>query len=273
VLRNSADRIPVTLILLLTLVDFVLYLTVDNLWVFGAYFLVTLIPKGCICAWNHHHQHTRTFKATPWNRLLEISYALHTGVTTNLWLLHHVLGHHHNYLDQDLDQSRWKRADGTEMGMWEYTLIVAGTAYYRGYLVGKAHPKHYRTHLIYTIAVIALVTALLVYRPLAALMIFVLPMITGLLITAWATYEHHAGLDEPEDHFLASYNNINPIFNIMTGNLGYHTAHHYRQGTHWSELPRLHKTIQDNIPAQMYKTSFWEYLNRPFFLRLLGMSS
>ncbi|NQV65235.1 MAG: fatty acid desaturase, partial [SAR86 cluster bacterium] len=182
-------------------------------------------------------------------------------------------GHHHNYLDQDLDQSRWKRADGTEMGMWEYTLIVAGTAYYRGYLVGKAHPKHYRTHLIYTIAVIALVTALLVYRPLAALMIFVLPMITGLLITAWATYEHHAGLDEPEDHFLASYNNINPIFNIMTGNLGYHTAHHYRQGTHWSELPRLHKTIQDNIPAQMYKTSFWEYLNRPFFLRLLGMSS
>jgi len=30
--------------------------------------------------------------------------------------------------------------------------------------------------------------------------------------------------------------------------------------------------IQDKIPAQMYKTSFWEYLNRPFFHRLLGLS-
>ena len=32
-------------------------------------------------------------------------------------------------------------------------------------------------------------------------MVFLLPMIIGLLITAWATYDHHAGLDEEEDDF------------------------------------------------------------------------
>ncbi len=95
------------------------------------YFVLTIIPKGCICAWNHHHQHTVTFKWLPLNRLLELSYALHTGVTTNLWLLHHVLGHHHNYLDQTKDESRWKRKSGEKMGMIEYTLSVALTAYYR----------------------------------------------------------------------------------------------------------------------------------------------
>ena len=264
---------PVIFILLLTLVDFLLYFTVDNFWLLSLYFVITLIPKGCICAWNHHHQHTKTFKSTALNRLLEIFYALHTGVSTNLWLLHHVLGHHHHYLDQKLDQSGWKRKDATSMGMWEYTLTVAGTAYYRGYLVGKAHPKHYRTHLIYTLAVVALLAALMVHRPIQALILFVLPMISGLLITAWATYEHHAGLDEPEDHFRASYNNVNPIFNLVTGNLGYHTAHHYRQGTHWSELPALHEKIKDQIPLTMYKTSFWEYANTPFIHRLLGMST
>jgi fatty acid desaturase len=272
VLRNSADRFPVAIILLLTLADFAVYFAVDSLWLLTGYFMLMLIPKGCICSWNHHHQHTKTFKATPLNRLLEIAYALHTGVTTNLWLLHHVLGHHHNYLDQDLDQSRWKRADGSLMGLWEYTLIVAGTAYYRGYLVGKKHPKHYRTHLIYTIVVAALVLALLAYSPLAALMVFILPMIVGLLITAWATYDHHAGLDEPEDHFLASYNNINPVFNLVTGNLGYHTAHHFKQGTHWSQLPALHEQIKHKIPSEMYKSSFWEVANTPWINRLLGTS-
>ncbi|MEM7291069.1 MAG: fatty acid desaturase, partial [Pseudomonadota bacterium] len=124
------------------------------------YFVLMIIPKGCICSWNHHHQHTKTFKQTPPNRILELSYALHTGVTTNLWLLHHVFGHHHNYLDQTKDESRWMRKDGSTMGEWEYTLNVAATAYYRGFQVGKRYPKHLRTHLIYTGLTAALVVLL-----------------------------------------------------------------------------------------------------------------
>ena len=87
--RYSADRIPVLIFFALTALDFILYFTVDNFWLLLAYFVVMIIPKGCICAWNHHHQHTKTFNWTPLNRLLEQSYALHTGTTTNLWLLHH----------------------------------------------------------------------------------------------------------------------------------------------------------------------------------------
>lgn len=245
-----------------------MYVLIENLWFLGAYFLLMIIPKGFICAWNHHHQHTITFKSKILNRLLEQSYALHTGVTTNLWLLHHVLGHHHHYLDQTRDESRWKRSDGTQMGMLEYTLTVALTSYYRGYLVGRHYPKLYRVHLIYSLVTLALVTALTIYAPLQALFLFILPMISGLLITAWATYDHHSGLDETENHFRASYNNIDPIFNFLTGNLGYHTAHHYKQGMHWSELPRLHNEIKDNIPDDLYVSPFWamfrQYLTRRF---------
>jgi fatty acid desaturase len=90
------------------------------------------------------------------------------------------------------------------------------------------------------------------------LLLFVLPMVTGLLITAWATYDHHAGLHEKEDHFKASHNNLNQLFNFLTGNLGYHTAHHYKQGLHWSQLPALHETIKHKIPDNLYLSSAWD---------------
>jgi fatty acid desaturase len=77
-------------------------------------------------------------------------------------------------------------------------------------------------------------------------------MVVSLLFTAWVTYDHHAGL-ATDDQFEASYNNTNPIFNLLTGNLGYHTAHHYRQGLHWSKLPELHEKIKDKIPPQLIR--------------------
>ena len=62
VFRYPADRLPVSLILSLTLLDFIVYFTVDSIWLLLSYFVLTIVPKGCICAWNHHHQHTKTFQ-------------------------------------------------------------------------------------------------------------------------------------------------------------------------------------------------------------------
>lgn len=86
------------------------------MWLLAAWLLLVIDPKACICSWNHHHQHLFTFHQGVLNRLLELSYAFHTGITTNAWVLHHVLGHHVNYLDQTKDESAWKRRDGSTMG-------------------------------------------------------------------------------------------------------------------------------------------------------------
>lgn len=254
--RFAADKRPVACVLILSLIDFMVYFMVDNLWWLAAYTVLLVIPKGMICAWNHHHQHTMTFHAKPLNRILEFFYALHTGVTTNLWVLHHVLGHHKNYLDQRQDQSRWKRNSGETMGSIEYTLEVAGTAYYRGYQVGKKYPKVQREFLLYSAITLIAVALLCWFRLMPALFVFVIPMIISLLFTAWVTYDHHSGLDS-DDPFEASYNNTNRLFNLLTGNLGYHTAHHYRQGLHWSKLPELHEEIKSKIsPALIRNANF-----------------
>ncbi len=252
--KHPADRIPVLVILSISLIDFVLYFCTDNALWLGAYFVVMLVPKGKICAWNHHHQHTPTFKKDGLNRLLEFFYALHTGVTTNLWVLHHVLGHHKNYLDQSKDESRWRRKTGTTMGEIEYTLNVAATAYYRGYQVGKQFPRIQRAFIIFGALTFILLAALLYFNPIAALFLFVLPMICGLVLTSWATYDHHSDLDTANP-FEASRNNLHWFFNLTTGNLGYHTAHHYRQGLHWSLLPKLHEQIKENIPKELIKSA------------------
>ena len=253
--KHRADRIPVLVITLFTIIDFAAYFILDNIWLLLAFWLIMLWPKGVICAWNHHHQHTPTFKNTFLNRVLEQIYALHTGVTAKLWVLHHVLGHHHNYMDQSMDESRWKRKSGELMGKIEYSLNVALTAYYRGYKVGKDHPKPMKVFLYSTAATLVLVATLLWFDPLAALFCFVLPMISSLIFTAWVTYSHHAGLDV-DNVFEASYNNMSPIYNLLTGNLGYHTAHHYKQGVHWSRLPELHEKIKDKIPTHLYAKNY-----------------
>ena len=254
--RFPEDRIPVAIILALSCIDFCLYFLIENFLVFFIYWVVMIIPKGKVCAWNHHHQHTRTFKAKAMNRLLEFFYALHSGVTTHLWLLHHVLGHHHNYLDQTKDESRWKRKNGTLMGEMEYTFKVAATSYYRGYQVGRSYPKIQKEFLFFSALTFFILVALVLYKPVAGLFLFVLPMISGLLLTSWATYEHHAGL-ETDNNYEASRNNLHPFFNLTTGNLGYHTAHHYKQGAHWSKLPEIHEQLKEKIPAKLIKKAWF----------------
>lgn len=252
--RHAEDRVPVAVFFAVTTIDLLLYATVENVWALGAYALVMVLPKGTLGAWSHHHQHNPTFRGTPLNRLLELCFAFHTGITTNLWVLHHVLGHHLNYLDQTMDESRWRRRDGTQMGMLEYSLRVACTGYYRGFMVGRRYPKQRQSFLMWTAVTLVLLAVLLWYRPLQGALLFLLPMLYGPLFTAWVTYDHHAGLDT-DNPYEASFNITSKWFNVVTGNLGYHTAHHHRQALHWSRLPELHAQIEDRIPKHLYRLS------------------
>lgn len=253
-LKYQEDRIPVAVFFTLTVIDLVVFFTIDNLWVIIAYWLAMIPVKGMVSAWNHHHQHVPMFHSRPLNRLLEMSFAFHTGATTHAWTLHHVHGHHKNYLDQDLDESRWRRRSGEKYGYIAYTAMTALTAYQRAYVVGRNHQRIQRQFVIFGLLTLALLAILIVINPVNALFLFVLPMITSLLITIAATYHHHAGLDT-DDHMLASYNYTHKLRNILTGNLGYHTAHHYRQGVHWSKLPELHETLVDKIPDEYIRAT------------------
>lgn len=261
--RHREDRVPTLLVTLLFTFDVAMFFLVDSPWALALWCVLGIVPKGCVCAWNHHHQHVPVFHATLLNRLLELMYGLQTGATGNAWLLHHSLGHHVTYLDQSSDQSRWLRRDGTKMHIAEYSLAVALTAYPRAWAVGRRYPRHRRTFLLMGLLTLTVVVAALVHRPLPALLVFVLPAVISLIGTAWATYAHHAG--KSTDSVFANCNNVTmPLYNLVTGNLGYHAAHHYRSGVHWSKLPELHKEIAHLIDADSYGSPGfpWGWLDR-----------
>lgn len=256
--RHREDRGPVFWFLVLFAVDVAVYLSVEAVWGLLLWFVVGILPKACACAYNHHHQHVPTFHRAGLNRALELVYALQTGVTSNAWVLHHSLGHHVNYLDQKKDESRWQREDGSLMGELEYSLSVALTAYPRAWGVSSRYPRQRRVFFWMALASLALVVALVAWRPLPGLFVFVLAPAFSLVGTAWATYCHHAGRSTAS-HFEACNNILQPLYNRATGNLGYHTAHHYRPGVHWSRLPKLHEEIAHLIPAGAYIEAGWPW--------------
>src|SRR5262245_25817283 len=98
--RFKEDRLPVFFIVSLFAADLAVYFRVSSTALLFAWMTAGLFAKIFIAAWNHHHQHVNTFRQVWLNRLLEIVYMFHTGISTNVWVLHHNLGHHLHYLDQ-----------------------------------------------------------------------------------------------------------------------------------------------------------------------------
>jgi len=259
VLKYKADRGPVAYVLMV----FVLRLA---LWAVASPILcvIGVLPLAVlgmfIAPINHHHQHVNSFRSSWMNRIYDIVLAVQSGVAPYTWVLHHNLGHHLNYLNQRphecADESRWTRRDGSQMGRLEYSVDLLIHHQFDAVRIGLQHPKFFRSFLLMKLPLWTLLGAGLWLRPLETFLVFLLPSFLTLFHTIWATYEHHAGCS-PDNHFEASRNRDNRIYNLLTGNLGLHTAHHKRPGLHWSLLPAFHREIRDQIPEQQILKTFW----------------
>jgi len=251
-IRFQVDRLPLLIIASLFMVDLAIFALVASWPLVLAWAVLSVPAKVCIAAWNHHHQHVPFFRSNICNRLIEIVFGLQTGAVSNVWVLHHNIGHHENYMDQQKDESAWRASDGRVMSMNEYTFKLAATGYYCAFKNGGAYPGIRRVFAIMTVVHVVLLAALLMINPFNALAIFIIPMLISFVMTCRHTYDHHAGCSE-EDEYAASNNITHRWYNILTGNLGYHTAHHLRPGLHWSKLPEFHARIADKIPAENYR--------------------
>lgn len=252
IFRFEVDRLPVLVFALLFGLDLAVFALVSS-WPWVIAWAVLSVPsKVCIAAWNHHHQHVPFFRSNICNRLIEVVFGLQTGAVANVWVLHHNFGHHDHYMDQEKDEAAWRDADGQAYSANEYTWKLAVTGYYCAFRNGAAHPGIRRTFVVMTLLHVAVLAALLVINPFNALAIFIIPMLISFVMTCRHTYDHHAGCSE-DDEYAASNNITHRWYNILTGNLGYHTAHHLRPGLHWSKLPQFHERIADKIPAQNYR--------------------
>jgi len=258
-LRYSADWLPVSIVLGAFALHLVVYWSAPPTLALLALPLITTLST-LVAAFNHHHQHVNVFRSRWLNRVYDLMLAVQTGVGPYTWVLHHNLGHHLNYLNQppcqSPDESHWTRGDGRRMNRLEYTIHLFFHHRVDVYRIGRKHPRVFRNYLLMKVPCYAFAAAGLYFRPLNYLLVFLIPGVLTLIHTCWATYEHHAG-HHADNHIDASVNRENALFNLLTCNLGLHTAHHMKPGLHWSELPKLHSAVRADIPEQQLLPDFW----------------
>lgn len=258
-LRYSADWRPVTVVVAAFFVHVAVFVWASP-WLALLAMPAIVGLSTVVAAFNHHHQHVNVFRSRVLNRVYDVVLAVQSGVGPYTWVLHHNLGHHLNYLNQppcaSPDESHWTRADGSQMGRWEYTLHTFLHHQVDVYKIGLRHPRVLRSYLLMKVPCYAFMAAGFYLNPLMYLLVFFVPSLLTLMHTCYATYEHHAGHSATE-HVEASVNRENTLFNLLTCNLGLHTAHHMKPGLHWSELPALHARIRPQIPERQLLSAFW----------------
>jgi fatty acid desaturase len=198
----------------------------------------------------HNHHHLNTFRHPLANRAFEVAMFFQLGMLPYVYTLHHNIGHHRHYLDQARDTNRWRRADGTAMGPWEFAWTLCLHMYPTAVRIGRTHPGVFRKFRRMAWICAAVLLGFVAIDPVNAFLVFVLPLPAALLLQAESTYYQHAGL-EADDPLRASRSALDPIYNLRTMNLGYHAAHHRRPGVHWSKLPALHAELAADIPPEL----------------------
>lgn len=258
--RHKSDRPAAVLVLAIFAIQLWAYFTIRDPWhLAGTVFLLMFAQVSCgaVC---HNHHHVNIF-TKPWaSRWLEVIMYLQTGTSGYSWTLHHNIGHHGDYLDQHLDPAAWKEPDGRTMSRIKYDFYNAFMIYPEIWKIGRGFPALFaRFKRWFAISNLVLLGFLL-YNPVNALIVFVIPMVAMLVILLDNTYQQHSGLST-RSHFVASRNVEHPLYNLTSWNLGYHTAHHMLPGVHWSQLPALHAKIRDKIPEVLISKKIIPDLN------------
>lgn len=248
--RHPADKLPSLIVLGVLTVQLWAVFTLESVGALLLTSLGLLAFSACPGSISHNHHHYNTFRPRWMNRVYEVILFLETGIPPYGWTLHHNLGHHKDYLEPEKDPSGWLNRDGSVMSRVKYDIYNALRVYPEIMRIGRRYPRVYRQFKTWTAVSIGVLGLLVVLEPLAALIVFVLPMPIMLLGLLDNTYQQHQDLDISSD-YTASRNTTNRLYNLISWNLGYHTAHHMRPSLHWSELPAFHTEIRNRIPDQL----------------------
>lgn len=248
--RHREDIAPSLVVLGIFIIQLCTFFLVDSLWIVAGVMLALLSFSAMPGSISHNHHHVPTF-IRPWmNRAYEVILFLEVGIPPYAWTIHHNLGHHKDYLDQEKDPANWRLPDGRVMSRIRYDIVGALRIYPEIWRIGRDFPELFRRFKVWGSVSLAVLGVFLLIDPAKALLLFVLPMPFMYLGLLDNTYMQHSDLDT-DSEFTASRNSTSRLYNFISWNLGYHTAHHIKPHLHWSRLPEFHAEIRQHIPDGM----------------------
>jgi len=248
-LNHKEDRRPVVFMLVFVLYQFLVFALVDRPLLA---FALIAIPYSLLHIALMNVMHFATHGALFRYRSLELAFSfvcsLALGFTRSCFRFDH-LAHHRHYLNPEKDSNRHIETGACRRQ--RYALRHLLTVYPRSWRMARqASPRarfEYRVELVVLLLVIA---ALLATKPSVATAVFIIPMAYNIFAVYYWSHYQHADLDTT-DPLTASRTYEGKVFNWITFNVGYHAAHHYRPGVHWSKLPELHASLRNRIPKEL----------------------
>jgi fatty acid desaturase len=222
----------------------------------------------------HLHIHHPLSKSRSFNVTLDLILASVTAMTASNWRIQHLYGHHrgedNEFRGQDLS---WEMQKYSPLRVISFCLRSVWPTFAKpvlrcwqlGVLQNVKNPFSYRWGAIEH-GLLFLFWLGLIFLNAPLFFFYVIPLyILTYIITRYVDYLNHYGCDESSPNPYEHANNcLNPLFNRLTYNFGYHTAHHLRPDAHWSTLPAIHADIEEHIPARLKKGFSWSFGLMPY---------
>lgn len=245
--RYREDIAPSLVVFGVFAIQLYTFFFVESLWTVAGVMAGLLAFSAMPGSISHNHHHVPTFTRPLLNRWYEVILFLETGVPPYAWTLHHNIGHHKDYLDQEKDPANWRLADGSVMSRVRYDVVGALRIYPEIWRIGRDHPVLFRRFKRWSSVSLVVLGVFVAIDPAKALVLFIAPMPLMYLGLLDNTYMQHSDLDTSSE-LTASRNTVNKFYNFISWNLGYHTAHHMKPYVHWSRLPGLYAELESRIP-------------------------
>ena len=229
----------------------------------------------------HLHIHHPFTRSRPVNMALDLCLASVTGMTASNWRIQHLHGHHRGVELLFNGSKDWEIEKYSPLRALSYCLRSMWLTFCRpfmetvrkGVLDAVRQPINYRWGFIEHCLLFTLVL-LLAWIDAGILLLYTLPLyVLTYFITRYVDYLNHYGCNEDsENKYEHANNSLSPMFNRLTHNFGYHTAHHLIPGAHWTALPDIHRRIEHRIPERCKKPVNWSWVLIPyhFYLSRLG---
>jgi fatty acid desaturase len=207
-----------------------------------------------------------------------------TGMVASNWKIQHKYGHHK--LGQRITnyQSRWDFSKKGEMSKYKISSAIWYSirtsfpvfylplfeAYKKGIVNNVKKPINYRYAFIEQSVFIIFVLTLFLVNPKITLFYLIPWYFLVYFITRYTDYLNH--FSRGDGKFDSSNNSLRYWYNKLGCNFGYHSAHHYKPGAHWSQLPQIHEEIKHKLNNDQLKTYSWSGFLMPyhFYLCLKG---
>jgi len=265
-LRHTADRRTVAYMILTTAIFITLWTSPAPLWWLYPVYLFLSVAVTVIA---HNHNHLPIWKDQRMNIFTDHWLTVFYGFPAFGWIPTHNMNHHALNNKEGDYTITYRLTEQNRLLMLLFYPTMS--SYYqqrpiREYLrnLKATSKRRYWLAMSQYGTLIVWIAAFAILDWQKAILYVIIPQQVGLFSVLVFNYVQHVHADE-ESKWNHS-RNFTGFLNKLLFNNGYHTIHHQRANTHWSQAPELHAQIEHNIDPALIERSFWWYIFRVYFL-------